>query len=217
MEERWGLLPNSRSLSQESHGVCFSSPLHPSHICSLTHTLSAAAAVLRGCPPFWRLAHTCTPRALYVHSSCAHRHKHRQPPPLMLTLHLQTHGVRRHQHVADTSLTHTSPGTRLISFCLSVWDRACAIAPWGRLWEYVCVCVCMYTCVQLARVWRVGRVQELQPIWFNCRSWLILLALNPFHLYLSHSLPFHPDFLLPLHFYTLHLCSLSFFLSSDEF
>lgn len=82
-----------------------------------THSSNAVAAVLRGSPPFWRLAHTHMPQVHYVHSSCASRQK--QPPPLSLTLHLHRQGIRHHQHVANTSLTHTSPRPQLISFCLS--------------------------------------------------------------------------------------------------
>ena len=44
------------------------------------------------------------------------------------------------------SHTHTSPRARLISFCLSACERACAMAPRGRLLEYVHVCVCVYVC-----------------------------------------------------------------------
>lgn len=72
------------------------SPPPLTHTRSLTHArthsgnaaATAAVALLRGSPPLWRLAHIHTPQALYVHSSCVHRHIHRQPPLLPLTLHL---------------------------------------------------------------------------------------------------------------------------------
>ena len=94
VEER-GWIYSPTSAPSPGSPAASASPLPSTpHTRTLAHTHSGNAAVtaaaLRGSLPLWRLAHTHTPQALYVHSSRVHRHIHRQPPPLlMLRLHLR--------------------------------------------------------------------------------------------------------------------------------